>query len=149
MAKNLAVQEVFTISRKYVLNEDYIPKHLQYINNHEKPRTSIVLAENSWESHEVSMFIPQFIFNPLYGNWTTPNIPHTARAERQKITKNIYDDNFPLNKTIKYIYENGINYIIDRSQMGHRKFLENKNYFNLVYQDKEVNLFKIAVYKST
>jgi len=128
---------------KLILNKDYIPGHLQYISSHEKPRSVIVLTEDGIESQEVSLFIPQFIFNSPRLALTNASLSLEEVKRLQETSKKIYDDNFSIDKTLNFIYDDQIDYIVDHHSKGHKKFGENEKNFRLVYIDKEVSLYYV------
>jgi hypothetical protein len=118
--------------RKFEWNEDYIPKHLEYISSHEKPHSVVVLAKDPVESREISTLIPQYTFNTVPDS--SPMLSLEDIKSRPKITNMIYDDNLPPDKTVDIINEKKIAYIIDHAVNVHGIIRKNDFQDNYLFE---------------
>jgi hypothetical protein len=125
----------------YLLDENYIPKLLEYISTHEKPLSVTIIAKDRDESYLLSQYIPQFT---LYGEriYTLPNDEINKRFSKEVIDR-IYDDNVSTDNTMALINKYKINYIIAHNDQ-HKKFAKIKTNFKLVSQDNDIYLYKIG-----
>jgi hypothetical protein len=133
----------------YTLDENHIPKLFEYINNHEKPNSVIILfnwqvpfKKGYYESFELAQFIPQYVYHRLWSSY----IPYEEMIERRETAGKIYDSEVSMNETLRLIYEGEIDYIVAHGD-DHKKFSRMKDNLLLVSQDKDIYLYKVMPYK--
>lgn len=118
-----------------------ISEALNWLKNNTEPE-DVVLS--SWE---IGNFIPRFSGNTVF-------IGHGAQTinvwEKERQVKDFFDSDLVLSEAVKFLKKNNIKYIFispyelkDCDYMVLPEYLSDKNYFNLIYHNFLVSIYKV------